>query len=339
MADGKGGDCMKKRTKFWLTVSAAFAVIGLFLALISFAVAGFSIYGYEMNHTYTEKTFTFSAMDLTKVQFSDHGMDLRIVPSSDEDFHLTCYVKGTDDYRVEVTEERVLQIEAKTVLKEWWKNMSVSFRSPKVETVLAVPAAHFVTDWKFELSSGDVLINIPNWQGDLSITTNSGRICLEQMVLSGNLSLVSESGDQFLRNCTAAQITLCTDSGDIHASQLTALKLTTQSESGEQSLQEINCRELHFTSHSGDVEGDNWKGVAQMQGSTESGDVDLFRVEVNNGSVTTHSGEVEIALHPQSCVVFATSRSGRIRLPAPNAGEGTLTVDTQSGDITVSVLP
>ncbi len=329
---------MKRSTRLWLIVSAFLLTLGLLIVLVSFFAAGFSIYGYEMNHTYEEQSYTFASEEITSVQFVDRGMDLRVVESADNDFHLTCYVKGSDNYHTEVTDHGKLRIEATTAYRAWWRNLSVSFHPPKVETVLAVPADHHVAAWEFQLDSGDVLMNLPDWKGDLQITTDSGRICLEQMTLQGDLTLTSQSGDQFLRRCEAQEVMLHTQSGSIYINHLEAGTLSTKSVSGDQSLQDLTCRSLFFSAQSGDVEGQDLKNLELLQGTTDSGDIEIFSMEVRNGNLRTQSGDVEIDLAADICTVIATSHSGEIRLPAPNAGKGTLLIDTQSGDITVETF-
>lgn len=183
-----------------------------------------------------------------------------------------------------------------------------------------------------ETASGDV--EGSGTAGALSIDTGSGDVTLAGH--NGPLSVDTGSGDLLISSVKSDQVSLDTGSGDVRVNGLTASILSVDTGSGEVSVTGAEVRVVDVDTGSGDVSIGVTGDIDDLSVDSGSGDVELsapkslgatIRIETSSGDITT-----EFPLQ--------VTRKGRDGLSGTiGDGQGTLLIDTASGDVSLKQRP
>lgn len=195
-------------------------------------------------------------------------------------------------------------------------------------------------------------INFGFWEETPSITV----YLPEQM----GLSVHTGSGDVYMKQLTAGNITVTTASGDVEAETVSGKDIGVTTTSGEIDLELVRCSGLSLASVSGDIDAENLtledggmtvltttSGEITVHGASIPGNVDLSSVSgeigITDTDITgdihakTTSGDVSIFLNSiDNHQVKTETTSGMLQVPSSSpTAKNTLAVSTTSGDIRV----
>lgn len=164
--------------------------------------------------------------------------------------------------------------------------------------------------------------------GSLSVDTGSGDVTLTGH--TGELSVDTGSGDIVLGKVSGGPVNLDTGSGDVRVDGLTSPSLKVDTGSGDVMVSGAAVGSIGVDTGSGDVSLGLTADITDLDVDTGSGDVTVtaprslgVRVEVE-----TSSGDITTEFPLQVTRKSRDGLTGTI-----GNGEGTLTVDTGSGDI------
>ena len=215
----------------------------------------------------------------------------------------------------------------------WFCSRNVSYRISMPETAQA----------DIRTTSGD--ITIEGLQGAVTLATVNGEVSADE--LTGGLKVATTSGEVRLTNI-AGKLEVKTISGDVQLGDGQVTDATISSTSGEVNLDGVGGP-VQIDTVSGDINVNHARD-AQLTLSTTSGDVEYDGSLQNKGTnkVNTISGDVQLDLPGDSAFQLnASTVSGDVsndfassteQSPGNTAGNDgtTLTVETTSGDITIS---
>jgi DUF4097 and DUF4098 domain-containing protein YvlB len=295
-----------------------------------------------------EKELVVPAAGITALSINQPRSDFEITGAETDQVTITADIQVWAEDRTEAREKlKSLDISTETgngVLKikvdgpPWTKK-----RRAKVDFTIVMPK-----NIAAEISSASGEISVQNLLNGCRINTASGEIGLSGC--RGENTLSSASGDIEVNNCAETALKINTASGDIVVNDCSG-RLAFQTVSGDAGI-----------SLSGDVQGQTVSGGIDIKSAkageikirSTSGDIQ-FRgplAEGSSASIATVSGDVSLELEDgSSAVIEAATVSGDIdceleleSLRQSNrslsgklgGGQGSLTVKTVSGDVTIS---
>ena len=179
--------------------------------------------------------------------------------------------------------------------------------------------------------SVDYRITLPGTT-DVGLQTMDGDVTVKS--IDGNVKVNNYSGDIHLKNCRGL-IKVNTKSGDIDVSECSG-KLNIKSLSGDLTFDEIVTEDLNCNTLSGDIGGSlRPSSNAQVNAKTLSGDIELKIPETACLSINadTLSGSIDCELP-----VRDSTRNGHRFTAILNDSDGTMTLSTKSGDISLNPL-
>lgn len=179
-----------------------------------------------------------------------------------------------------------------------------------------------------QTASGDLAGN--RTAGELSVETGSGDVTLTGH--DGPLSIESGSGDITLGGIKTAELSLETGSGDVRVDGLTASKLSVESGSGDVTVSGAAVGTVEIDTGSGDIRLGLTVDIDDLSVDTGSGDVEVTAPGSLGATVEieTSSGDINTDFPVQ------VTRKGRDGLSGTiGDGQGKLSIDTASGDVTL----
>jgi len=229
-------------------------------------------------------------------------------------------------------------------------------------------------DEPIKLSSGFGTVSLEGANGkDITLDSNSGVLEMSDVRAVGKVEMNTEFGDIRFTNGSANSLSVETNSGRLTLDRLTLRgAVTAKSEFGEISLEQVRADSYDLETNSGSVTADGVSGKVKAHSgfgsvtvrnadsvtldlSTQSGTVD-FAGSLGNGphTVQTDFGEISLTIPADSALnVDLKTDFGSIRSDIPitvilsgdiekshqtgtmNEGGDQLTVETQSGSITI----
>lgn len=203
----------------------------------------------------------------TKFNFELVQVDLDILPSKDESFHL--HYKSDERFQLKIREEG-------DTVTLWEKDRKQIVNFGFVETnrkaLLYVPA------------DAEAIVDFYSVSGDLSVRD----LDLERLAISmvsGNASLVNVSAYE--------ELAVDTTSGDVRMKGCTLGAIEVNVVSGDMELDNTYFESLSFNSVSGDLEGD-------LVGSPEDYDVEFDSMSGDNSLRNIQGGSIEISFNSVS---------------------------------------
>lgn len=180
-----------------------------------------------------------------------------------------------------------------------------------------------------DVASADVTTS--GTRGSLSLDLGSGDATVRGA--EGDLSVDGGSGDILLERVTGDAITLDLGSGSVTASEIRASNLSVDAGSGEVTLDDISAHEIELDTGSGDVALTLSTDVERLTLDSGSGNV-VLRVPGDFGArveAETGSGSILGSLAQG----LTRDEDGDRATGVIGDGEGTLIIDTGSGDVTL----
>lgn len=180
--------------------------------------------------------------------------------------------------------------------------------------------------------SGDFAGNATT--GELSIDTGSGDVTLTGH--NGALSIDTGSGDITLGGIKTDELSVDTGSGDVRVDGLTASKLSVDTGSGDVTVSGASVGVVGVDTGSGDIRIGFSVDIDELSVDTGSGDVEVSAPGSLGATVKieTSSGDINTEFPVQVTRKSRDGLSGTI-----GDGQGRLSIDTASGDVTLKRQP
>lgn len=259
----------------------------------------------DTNEAHTQNTYG----TLKKIRFFADNADVRLIPSSDGEFHIYTEDGEEMDY-----------------LEHSYNNDTYEGRVTRsnAQASIALDILHQI----FGSPVSDVILEIPLGIDDIRIEGYSGDLVAEGLV-SEILSLSTISGDCKIKNSKNNGLFVSTKSGEIELYQVAAGHCELKTLSGDILSKELQAQNLVVNTVSGDVSG--------------------RRLDVHTSQIKTISGEISLKLLKNSETYYATAKttSGRVKIrdgirmdaldfqALPPEGNVKLALNTISGEISV----
>ncbi len=282
---------------------------------------------------------TFQGADGAKLSLHRDGSTVSIVFPGNEfvypgmsDYETTTHVRddgtfGHDDHG----QGRKVRIRGKggSGLTAWAEMKIVLPKGTRAEVNLGVGKVTLANvDGHIMVDTGSGDVEGSGTAGSLSVDTGSGDVTLTGH--TGELSVDTGSGDIVLGRISGGSVNLDTGSGDVRVDGLTSPSLKVDTGSGDVMVSGAAVGSIGVDTGSGDVSLGLTADITDLDVDTGSGDVTVtaprslgVRVEVE-----TSSGDITTEFPLQVTRKSRDGLTGTI-----GNGEGTLTVDTGSGDI------
>lgn len=182
---------------------------------------------------------------------------------------------------------------------------------------------------RLDASSGN--ITAQRMRGSLLVDTGSGNVEVSN-VEGTELNIDTGSGDVRVTGASSSEVNIDTGSGNVTGTTITAANLTVDTGSGNIELTGVRSANISMDTGSGDVNVTLLSDTDNVAVDTGSGNVTIgipsgFGSAVN---LSTSSGDVETEVEIQ------VTRRGRQHLTGRiGDGEGRMTIETGSGDVTL----
>lgn len=183
-----------------------------------------------------------------------------------------------------------------------------------------------------DTENGDIEAN--GTAGALSLDTGSGDIAVSAH--KGGLSVDTGSGDVLLKTISTDVLSVDTGSGDIRVDGLTATRLSVDTGSGDILVTGASVRSIEADAGSGDISLGLLGDVDDLTADTGSGDVKVTAPKTLGAlvDVESSSGEIESDFPIQVTRKEQDSLRGTL-----GDGQGSIRIDTGSGDVALRLQP
>ena len=178
--------------------------------------------------------------------------------------------------------------------------------------------------------------------GEISISSDTGDISLEDINVKGNIKLDTDTGDISLEDINVkGNIKLDTDTGDIsiktkEADSVSYDDINIKTDTGNVTLTDVKTANLNVKVDTGDIKLNNTLVDDILKINTSTGDVKVEKSDAGEIEIKTSTGDIEASFLTEK--VFVTSSStGDIRVPESYQG-GKCKLTTSTGDITVKYV-
>ena len=284
----------------------------LIAALVS--AAAFSIFAGSYEGTagllLNPVTNTYTFEDTVKnIEVNCSECDIKLSPGEDDSIHVVCKEADRIHHTVQVKNDTLM------VDRDKDKGLSLSFGTIR-ELVVEI----YLPEKEYE---------------ELSVSSSSGDIDIDEDFLFDSITLDSSSGDVECEASASGTLRAETTSGDQEYEGVSAGSVTVHSSSGEISLSTVRCAKADIKASSGDVELEDVIVDGKLEIETSSGEVELRKCDAGSIRIETSSGDVTGSLLSKKNFSTKTS-SGDVHIPDSSEG-GSCEIRTSSGDIRINV--
>lgn len=216
-------------------------------------------------------------------------------------------------------------------------NINLSINMQDTSTVVTLPK-DFKGTVDASASSGAVKIKDIQCE-DLSVTTSSGSINLENVISDKSAEIVATSGAIKVSSLTAFNdVSVTALSGSLGIEKVSCNNFAAEVTSGSVKVSDTTGKTASFEASSGSVKLDNVSFEDKVNISTTSGSIHFEALKSNNISAEASSGSIRgtIAGKQSEYSVISKTSSGACNLENTREGNKILDVKTTSGSINVS---
>lgn len=294
---------MSKLTKTLLTFFLGVIALGIAFIGISFML--------NINHN-EPQTITYNLVEpFTNLFIDVNAESISIMPTADETGYVTYEETDKITYSVQI-KNGALHIAVQDN-RSWFDYVGIHFTARKVE--LYLPQA------TYEI---------------LNVTTSSGDITCEEGLSFTNAKLRSTSGKIDFRSTASDKVTANSTSGSITIANFHNAQIKAESTSGKLVCKNGNAEFVTLRSTSGSVKMENVLTSNSINVETTSGSISLDRCDGESLILKSTSGSIRGTLLSEKNFQ-ATSNSGSIHIPTPNASAGICKISTTSGSIHMEI--
>jgi DUF4097 and DUF4098 domain-containing protein YvlB len=301
-----------------MLVAGGLIILGLMIAFLAFALAGFNWNSFNTDLPDEEHIYDYNLADVSSLSVSDLDTDVLIVGTDEDNITITCSENKKDAYTIQLQANGELNIK-RSFYKHWYEYIGFNINHKKRTLTVAVPRS-FSGEVTVDTMSGDLDLNNFDDLDAVNISTASGQITIKNVTTNHNVEASTMSGDFELDTLhTGEEVTLETSSGEIQLSN------------GE------IAENMTVSSLSGNIDLSDTRVSGDSSFDSSSGEVRLNYFDAKNISITTLSGDVEglILGDPGNYTITADSLSGTINIPPSANGKNAFDLSTSSGNIDI----
>jgi DUF4097 and DUF4098 domain-containing protein YvlB len=251
---------MKRSTRVYLILAAVLLVLGLVLGAVGYVLGAVDDIRAGTNADAQQTAFSRSPDSLQEIQLELSSDDIIILPSKDDNLHISYPSDGNYAY----------DTEADTVTGQ---NTLVFYQLPDQGAFLSHFSFHFLQN------TGTITIQLPEgYSGNITCSVTSGHISAEGVSL-GKVQFSTSSGDVELTDCRVSGSLTCeTTSGDVELENLQLHGATVlETVSGEIELEDCDLPDtLSLSSTSGEIDLDSTAVSGDLTADSISGDISLL---------------------------------------------------------------
>lgn len=318
---------MKKATKIWLTVAAAFVVLGCVLVGCAFAAGGFRFDAFATEryetHTYTVKEpFSNLSVELTTAE-------IEFCPT-DEMCRVVCKETSSVRYSVAVENDTLRITESNT--RSWYAYAGIWFELPKITVFL--PEKEF-RSLQLNTKTGDIAIPADFTFESIQIDGTTASVRCAATTLS-EIAVRLTTGNCSLENSGAKQINLTTTTGNLTIQSLSCEnRIFVKTSTGNINLTSVRGEALSAESSTGIIALEKVLIDGEMDIRNRTGDVRLQQSDAAEIAIETTTGSVRGSLCSEK-LFSAQSKTGAVSVPRSTAG-GKCEIITKTGDIKITL--
>ncbi len=231
------------RTRIWIAIAIALIVIGAVIGGVSFAALD---YDYKALNTADYVTTEFEIKeDFRNISLNADTEKIFFETSDNSTCKIVCYSDRKDRYHVGVSDD-TLMLTKDHIVKI---HMGIVTESPTITVYLpkdsyetlfvdadtgdvTLPENYSFDTVTVKLDTGKINMDC-SVSGDISLSTDTGKIYLRNVETDGKLTIRTGTGDVTLEGCDASEVSIKTDTGDVTASFLTEKNITADSNTGK----------------------------------------------------------------------------------------------------------
>lgn len=308
---------MKSLTRTLLIVAGALIGTGFVLAIVGFAIGGFSWNAFNTAGPYEEKAQTFNAADVSAITVDAKGCDVVLVGSDADEIKIDYAENKNGTWNIEKSSDGKLSADYQA--SRGWFNLSFGITTGERAITISVPAK-YTGAIEAVAASGDVDVSKLQLAKELSLSAASGSLALTDVSANGKIVADAKSGDIEAKNISAnsdldltansgsvtlnsgriaGNLTMLTTSGDLKVIQTNAGgKISLGAESGEVSFKALAGHDIDLAAGSGDVRG-SIAGKATdftITANANSGDQNIVNSTGGDKhlNASTNSGDIDI---------------------------------------------
>lgn len=308
---------MKSLTRTLLIVAGALIGTGFVLALVGFAIGGFSWNALNTAGPYDEKSQSYNAAEVSGITVDAKGCDVVLVGTDADEIKITYYENKNGTWNLEKSADGKLSAEYQS--SRDWFNLSFGLTTGERAITIAVPAKYAGTI-EAVAASGDVDASKLQLAKELTLSSASGSLKLTDVSANGKIAADAKSGDIDAKNISANNdLDLTASSGSV---TLTSGRITGN---------------LTMLANSGDLKVTQTNADGKISLGAQSGGVSVKALSGNDIDLEAGSGDVRGSIIGKATdfTITANANSGDQNIGNSTGGSKHLNVSTNSGDIEI----
>ncbi len=277
------------------------------------------------------ETNTYPVADpFTSVSVTDTVSDVRFEPSKAGDSRVECVEESKQKHIVTV-ENGVLTVRQKDE-RRWSDHIGV-FSQPTTVTIY-IPEGEY-DSLNVKTDTGDVSVPSGYSFGKVRIESDTADIvCLANA--SESADFITDTGDVRIEHSLLENLTIKTDTGRISMESVSISGgMQASSHTGHVGLTDITCAGTDITTTTGKVTLTRCLISGKLDVETDTGDVLLDATDADDIEIDTDTGDVTGTLLTEK-IFFVESSTGKIDVPRGMSG-GPCDIETDTGDVRISI--
>ncbi len=314
---------MKTSVKVFLSLGIGLLALGLVTAGIGFALGKGDFNRIFPAVSQLEGTKDFSGDGITGLVINNDYNGISIVPSGDEDIHITYYEAEKGEYTFAVADHTLTVEPAK---KPWWQRIGV-----------------------FPYQTKSMVIEVPKTIEYVTAKADAGSFAMEAIALKGDLTIESDAGAVTLKGVASKNLSVDSSAGSVILARVTTDQLKISADAGHVSLHDVTAKDTAVKVSAGKITGENLS-VTGLTMESDAGAVVLNTVTAETAKIKTSAGKIECAKVTVAKSLTLDSDCGAIRgslygdmtdftiTTRVDMGESNLPRSYQGGDKTLDVF-
>lgn len=281
---------MKKTKEYYRKFAGYLCVAGLISCVAALFLVGFDITKLSSTTPYEKKVYEMDMTDIKEIVVDTSFDDITILPSKDEQIHVTCYENNVTSYEPTTRGEQ-LRIEQQNHRKFYHYFMSIDFNLFQNDNIVLEIPASYQDAVTIKTTNGDIDLSAFPKMTNLHLTTTFGDIRVEDV----------EAMEQLNANTTNGKIVFMNSDvqGDVEAT-------TTF---GKIEVNNIDCKgNVTLSSSNKDIVLDQVQVEKEMHVDTTFGDIEVAKSHAQKTYLSTTNGNVDIknAFHTEEITISST---------------------------------
>ena len=322
---------MSKKSKIWLIVAGSLVLVGAIVFCVAMTTVGWNFRGlstveYETNkHEITEE---FDAISIVT-----NTADVKLVAVDGEESSVECYEDSSLKHSVSVKDGRLV-IEV-VDSRRWFEHIGIGINSNKPKITVSIPKGEY-GELSVNTDTGDAEIPEDFKFESIDVSTSTG--CVKNYASTVNgVKIKTSTGNINVEGISARSLDLKATTGKITAKDVTCeetfgVKVST----GVSTLTDVKCKSFISEGSTGDIFMENAVAEERISIERSTGDVTFASCDAREIFIETDTGGVRGTLLTEKVFEIETD-TGKVDVPS-SSGEGRCEIDTDTGDIKISIV-